>query len=292
MNYLNTKEQVFLQIISKTLNKNSYLGDDCAFLKKEKLAITQDTLVENVHFDLSFITPFELGYKACIVNVSDILVSGAKPKYITVSLSGNLEEKFVEEFYKGINKACKDFKIEVIGGDLTKGEKITISICAIGSAENRKISSRKNAKENYIVATKGFFGSSAYYLETKDENFKEAHIKPTIFPKLLENVAKKTKKPYVAMDSSDGLIDCLMNISKQSNIGFEIEYNKIPKKIKNKDLVLYGGEDFCPVIVLHKNDFKKIKGLKAIGKTTKKMGIFIDGEDYSDKKWRGFEHFE
>ena len=55
---------------------------------------------------------------------------------------------------------------------------------------------------------------------------------------------------------------------------------------------MYGGEDYCPVICLHKNDFKKIKGLVKIGIVTKKSGIFIDGEDYLNKKWKGFEHFE
>lgn len=293
MNILNTDENNFLNIISKTLSNSSFLGDDCAYLKKEGLTISQDTLIEKVHFDFDFITPEEIGYKACLVNISDVLVSGATPCYLTISLSGKLNSKFVEAFYKGVNKACTKFKVKVIGGDLTSGEQITISICAIGKKDkNHKISSRKNAKAGYIVGVLGQFGASAYYLKTFDENFRKYHIEPKLYPNKLKEISKTVKKPYVSMDSSDGLLDCLAKISKESQVGFEIDYNKIPKVIDDKNLVLYGGEDYSVVLCLDKNDFKKIKNIIPIGKVIENEGIFIDNKDYLKENWRGFEHFK
>ncbi len=292
MSILNTDENIFLNIISKTLTNSSFLGDDCAHLKNEKITLSQDTLIEDVHFDFSFISPKELGYKSVVVNISDILSSGAKPKYITVSLSGKLNSDFVKEFYKGINIACEKYKVKVIGGDLTGGEKVVVSICAIGDGKNRKISSRKNAKVGYMVCTLGQFGASAYYLKTKDKKYRKYHIEPKLYPGILKKIALTAKKPYAAMDSSDGLLDCLSKISAESDIGFQIEYDKIPKIIDDKELVLFGGEDYSPVICLDKNDFKRVKGLIPIGYVIAKKGIFVDNEDYLNEDWRGFEHFK
>ena len=286
------KEELFLNIIKKNLKNPNYLGDDCAYLKDLGLVITQDTLVQNVHFSLSYMTHFEIGKKAVIVNISDILAMGAKPLYITVSISGNLDEEKIDELYKGINEECEKYNVTVIGGDLTKARDLTISICAIGSSQNLNVSSRKNAKENYIVGVVGEFGSSEYYLLTKNNDFKLAHTAPALYPKISSQIAKNTKHHYAMMDSSDGLMACLFEFMKQSNVGFQIEYNKIPHRINNKDLVLYGGEDFCLVCCLHQEDFKKIKGITKIGHVIKDKKILIDNIDYTNKEYKGYTHFE
>ena len=150
MKILDTAEQNFLKIIKETLRDNSHLGDDCAILPEFNLAISQDSLVEGVHFDLSLISPYELGKKSAIVNISDVLASGARPKYLTVSLSGNLDNDFIKSFYEGINEICLQFDVEVIGGDLTKGEKVVVSICALGDIKNRNISSRKAKAVTFV----------------------------------------------------------------------------------------------------------------------------------------------
>jgi len=155
------REEKFLGIINRTLKNSSFLGDDCAYLKDFNLVVSTDTLVEDVHFKLNTISPFELGKKALLVNISDILASGAKPEYLTVSLSGNFDENFTEEFYKGADEICEKFGVDVIGGDLTGGDKISVTVTVLGDTRGRNISSRKNAKAGYVVLLAGEHGSSA-----------------------------------------------------------------------------------------------------------------------------------
>ncbi len=295
MEILNTKEQGFLKIINETLTQKSHLGDDCAILEKFNLAITQDTLVEDVHFDLRYITPNELGQKAVLVNLSDVIASGAKPNYITISISGRLDDNFIREFYLGVNEICTQFDVEVVGGDITSGEKLTISICATGDTKNRNISSRKNAKEGYIIAVCGDFGTSACgfsMLKIGKNEFTKAHKKPTLFPEISDAIATKTIQPYAMMDSSDGLLDCLAQISRASGVGMLIEYDKIPKRVNDKNMVLFGGEDYSLVICINEKDFNKIEGLKKIGVVIGQKGIFVDTDNYSNKVWGGYNHFE
>lgn len=288
------KEFEFLNIIEKTLSHPEYIGDDCADLKEEKLTISTDSLIEDVHFSRLYMTPNEIAKKAMIVNISDILASGAKPKYALISLSGKLDNDFIQNFYKGINDIAQKYKVKIIGGDLTAGEKISISITAIGTYNKEKISSRKNAKEGYIIATTGEFGSSAEGLRClreniKDEYFINYHKFPTLYPEISSEIAKKCTKPYAMMDSSDGLIDCLFQISKKSNVRIDIEFDKIQAKTKNKDFILYGGEDYCLVVALDEKDFKKIKGLNKIGHCSKGQGVFLDNKKV---EYKGFKHFE
>ena len=122
------REQKFLEIISRTLSVNSFLGDDCAFLPEFKLCITQDNLIEDVHFSLDTIDPFSLGFKAVSVNVSDLVSSFSFPKYASIGLSlkEDVSESFVEEFYKGVNHAANVYELIISGGDLTKSDKMRI----------------------------------------------------------------------------------------------------------------------------------------------------------------------
>ena len=291
------KEFEFLNIISNTLSNPHFLGDDCAYLDEYNLAISKDCLIEDVHFSQDFMTPYEIGKKSLLVNISDILASGSEPKYALIGLSGKLDNSFVKDFYKGINDTANKYNIKIIGGDLTKSEKILISVTILGDYKNRKISSRKNAKENYIIAVCGEFGSSAqglYNLQNKiDENyFTDYHKNPILYPDISKNIAKTAKKPYAMMDSSDGLADCLIQISQKSNIKIEINYNLIPTKTQNKDFVLYGGEDYSLVVALDKEDFESIKNtneLIKIGHCSSGSGVFIDNKKI---EYKGFKHFE
>lgn len=287
------KEFEFLKIIENTLSDSSYLGDDCAYLKEFNLALSADSLIEDVHFKLDYMTPFEVAQKALLVNVSDILAMGAEPKYALVSLSGNLDCTFVKDFYLGLNATAEEFKVKIIGGDLTKSDKIMISIAILGTTKNRNISSRSNAKKGYVVAAAGCFGSSAsglnYLLEGKNDNeFTLIHKKPKLHPLVSNEIAKKTKKPYAMMDSSDGLVDCLYQISKKSNVKIEVDYSKIPKQVDDINLVLFGGEDYSLVVCLDENDFKKVKGLTQIGLCKEGKGIFVDNKEIS---YKAFSHF-
>ena len=288
------REFEFLKIISDTLTNPSFLGDDCAYLDEYKLAISKDCLVEDVHFSFSFMTPYEIARKAVLVNISDILASGAKPNYILIGLSGKLDEKFIKEFYLGINDVIEKYNIKLIGGDLVKGDKLSISITILGDYKNRNVSSRKNAKIDYIVATIGEFGSSAKGLEDlknglKDNYFIQYHKNPPLFEEITSKIATTIKNPYAMMDSSDGLFDCLYQIALKSKVRLDIDYNLIPKKNDDRNLVLFGGEDYCPVVCLSKEDFNKIDGLIKIGIVKEGKGVYIDNKK---AEYRGFKHFE
>ena len=112
------REKEFISTIKTMLNSN-YIGDDCAYLPDLGIVITQDSLVEGVHFSLEYMTPYQLGYKSVMVNLSDIASSGANPKYLTIALSlpTNIDKNFIEEFYKGAQEACGR-EIKIVGGDI------------------------------------------------------------------------------------------------------------------------------------------------------------------------------
>lgn len=287
------KELEFLNIIKNTLSKNSYIGDDCAWLKKIGVVITQDSLVEDIHFSFEFSTPFQVACKAIIVNLSDVYASGAIPKYVTISLSlpQSFDENFIAEFYEACEELSNKFDFEIIGGDITgSSSKCFISICAIGLVENRKISSRKNAQVGDYVITTGVHGSSAAGLfllqqqksETleQQEGFKSqfesytslinAHQMPNIARDFSSEISTVVNRDYAMMDSSDGLVDALYKISQSSNVLISLDFDKIPydkniekiAKLANidfKDWIFYGGEDYQLIACLDKENLCKLK---------------------------------
>lgn len=262
------KENKIIEVIKSTLN-SKYINDDCANLEDLGIVVTQDSLVEGVHFLRRCTTPFMLGYKACAVNLSDIYASGAEAKYLTCSLSlpKDVDEDFVKRFYEGA-KSVNPY-VKIVGGDITGSDKIFISICAIGSTKGRKISSRSNAKVGYKIITNGVHGSSACGLELllknhlSSEKLIQAHLMPTVNDILSKEISTKIKEDYAMMDSSDGLMDVLYKVSKLSNLCAEVDFNKIPidKEIKNFDYVnkvFYGGEDYKIVAFVSENFLKTI----------------------------------
>lgn len=250
------KEKDFINIIKNTLN-SKYIGDDCANLTDLGIVVTQDSLVEDVHFSLKYFTPYQLGFKSVIVNVSDVVASGAEPKYLTISLSlpNNIDEKFVEEFYKGCKTACGD-EVEIVGGDITGSDKVFVSVCAIGSTKNRKISSRKNAKIGYKVVIAGEHGSSDIGLkllqkgEFSPKELVEKHLMPNAQVEFGRLVGENVKEDYVMMDTSDGLMDALSVVAKESGVLLEVDFDKFLHNslIENyenwQNSVLFGGEDY------------------------------------------------
>lgn len=250
------KEKEFITSIQKIL-QSEYIGDDCAYLKDLGIVITQDSLVEDVHFKRNFTSVFDLGYKSVAVNISDISASGAKPAYLTISLSlpNDIDNNFINEFYEGAKSACTE-NVEIVGGDITGSDKIFISVCAIGKTQNRNISSRKNAQIGHKVIISGVHGSSAAGLKLLFEGKKEprklikSHTKPIAQVDFARHISTNIKTKYAMTDTSDGLMDALCNISDQSNVLIEIDFNKIPydneiKIFENwQNLVLFGGEDY------------------------------------------------
>ena len=285
------KELVLLEIIKNTLSKRSHIGDDCAYLDDLNIVITQDSIVEDIHFSREFSTPFQIAYKAVMVNLSDVFASGAIPKYLTISLSlpKDIDNEFVSEFYRACDELSNEFDFEVVGGDITSADKIFISICAIGVTQDRKISSRSHAKAGDFVVTIGNHGSSAAGLFALQNNLGQyqnsinTHIMPTVNADFSNEIATKIERDYAMMDTSDGLADALYKIAQSSEVLVSVDFDKIPfdseiqeiaklAKVDYKEWVLYGGEDFKLIACLDEANLKKINSsYTIIGRVKEKV---------------------
>lgn len=308
------QENKLIEIIKNTLN-SKYINDDCAYLEDLGIVVTQDSLVEDVHFSLNYTNAFQLGYKSVAVNLSDVYASGAKAKYLTCSLSlpSYIDENFIREFYEGAKSVNPD--VEIVGGDVTGGNKLFISICAIGDARNRKISSRSNAKEGYKIITNGVHGSSGAGFELLQKGLKppqiliDAHLMPKVDDVLSKEIALNIKEDYAMMDSSDGLMDALYKISKLSNLTAEVDFNAIPidEEIKDfedyKNKIFFGAEDYKLIACVPEEFLKTLdKNLYTeIGTMTKKQDdvfvkvIFNEGvKNFTEKDIdeKTFKHFD
>lgn len=306
------KEKEFISIIKSTLN-SKYIGDDCAYLKDMGIVITQDNLVENIHFNMKYITPYQLGYKSIMVNISDICASGAEPAYLTIAISlpKNTCENFIEEFYKGAKDAASN--VQIVGGDITGSDKIFVSVTAIGTAQNRKISSRSNAKPGYKIIVSGEHGNSAKGLEMllnnghhefilKSHNkqvqhdvnnkFINAHLMPEAQKNFSSEIAQNITQDYAMMDTSDGLADALIQIAKASGVTISINTLKIPHdQSVDIETVLYGGEDYQLIAAIPENFVKPYHTV--IGEVKNgNPGIEIDGTFFENIEDKLFNHFK
>ena len=300
-NFYTMKEKEFISVIKNILG-SEFIGDDCAYLKDLGITVSQDSLVENIHFKRKFITPYQLGYKTVMVNLSDIASSGAEPKYLTISLSlpSDIENNFIEEFYNGAKSACGN-SVKIVGGDITSADKIYISACAIGDAKGRNISSRKNAQKGQKVILSGIHGSSSAGLnlllkgENKPQKLIKAHLEPKAQIEFGRNIAKNIKEKYAMMDTSDGLMDALSTIANESGVLLDIDFSHIPydKDIEQFDnwqnLVLFGGEDY-QIVATVPIDFE---GGIVIGEVKEGLGVNINGKHFSKENVDNkiFNHF-
>ena len=270
------------------------IGDDAAVLdfKNKKTVVSTDLLIEGVHFDLSYMPLKHLGYKAVVVNLSDIAAMNAKPTQITVSIavSNRFPLEAMEELFGGIALAAKVYNIDVIGGDTTSSQKgLIISITAIGEANEDEIVYRNNAKENDLLVVSGDLGSAymgLQVLEREKQVFQvnpnnqpdldaytyliERQLKPEARTDIKELLEKLEVKPTAMIDISDGLSSELLHICKQSNVGCSLFEEKIPVdpqfinvceefNIDSTTIALNGGEDYELLFTIPLEDFDKIK---------------------------------
>ncbi len=282
------KEQDFINIIKNQIG-DEFLGDDCAYLKELGIVVSQDSLVEDVHFKREWCTPFQLGYKSVTVNISDILASGAKPAYVTIALSlpDDIDENFIKEFYSGAKSALHGAKI--VGGDITGGKNISISITAIGKTEGRKISSRSHAKAGYKLITRGKYGlSSAGLVELmRGGNNKElirTHLEPQIDEQFSKDISEQIQTDYAMMDTSDGLADALFKIAEASGTSI----------ISNEIEGMFGAEDYHLVAAVPEEFLEKLTDFYIVGDVTLKQDFVLkignrEYKNYDELKL--FDHF-
>ena len=307
------------------------VGDDAAVLRypDTEVLVSTDLLVEGVHFDLTYVPLMHLGYKAAVVNFSDIYAMNGTPRQITVSLgvSSRFTVEHLEQLYAGIRKACEVYGVDLVGGDTTASRSgLVISITVIGDAPKDKVVLRSGANDTDLICVSGDLGAAYMGLQLlerekavgkgdKDfvpkfegkEYLIERQLKPEARRDIIEALAGKGIRPTAMMDVSDGLSSELMHICKASNAGCRIYEERIPIDYQtavmaeevNMNLVtaaLNGGEDYELVFTapLHYHDeLSKMPGTSVIGHITKpELGCALvtrDGVEMTLKA-QGFDH--
>ncbi len=239
------------------------IGDDCALLDcplGKKLAITTDTQIEGVHF-FRGTSPFLIGYKSLLVNVSDLAAMGAVPYCFTLSLTlPDADENFLSEFSKGLFSLAKKLKMPLIGGNTTKGE-LSITICAYGLVDGDNAMKRQNAKVGDSLFVTGTLGLPGLAVEAgykrfsmSKEDFDSCIEKSMLIEDRTEFASMISSYSKCAIDISDGLVGDLNHILKMSDVGCDLYIDKLPKPEEfskfhvNEDLsdrlCLYGGCDY------------------------------------------------
>ena len=270
------------------------IGDDAAVLdfKGYQTLVTSDILLEGIHFNLEYVPLKHLGYKAAVVNFSDICAMNGKPTQIIVSLgiSKRFSVEDLEELYAGLRLACDLYGVDLVGGDTTSSMTgLTISITCLGQAKKEDIVYRNGAKVNDLICCTGNLGAAYMGLqllereravgETDPEKTQEAfagkeyilerQLKPEARKDIVEALKKAGIKPTAMMDISDGLSSELLHICTQSGVGCSVYADKLPIDYQsaamaeelNMDIVtcaLNGGEDYELLFTIDQKDYEKI----------------------------------
>ena len=270
------------------------IGDDAAVLKFGDVCqlVSTDLLVEGVHFDLAYAPLKHLGYKAVVVNLSDICAMNAIPTQITVSLalSNRFPVEAVEELYEGIKLACAHYKVDLIGGDTTSSTSgLMISVTAMGTAKESDITYRSGAQEKDLIVVSGDLGAAylglqilerekAVFMEDKNmqpdlhgsEYVLERQLKPEARMDIVKMFQEMDLVPTSMIDVSDGLSSELLHLAKASNLGLQVYEEKIPCdptvmtiaeefKLNGVTCALNGGEDYELLFTVAQKDYDKIK---------------------------------
>lgn len=307
------------------------VGDDCAVVRypDTDVLVSTDLLVEGVHFDLTYVPLKHLGYKAAVVNFSDLYAMNAIPRQITVGLaiSSRFTVEHMEELYAGMRLACEMYGVDLVGGDTTSSRSgLVISITCIGDAKKDKIVYRNGAKETDLICVTGDLGAAYMGLQLLerekrvgqgDKDFQpdfagkeyliERQLKPEARRDIIEEFAKRDIVPTSMMDISDGLSSELIHICKNSSVGCRVYEERLPIDYQtavmaeeiNMNLAtaaLNGGEDYelLFTVPLHLHDeIKKIQGISVIGYITKpELGCALITRDGTEMelKAQGFNH--
>lgn len=295
------------------------IGDDAAVLSypDKQVLVTTDLLLEGVHFDLVYTPLKHLGYKAAVVNFSDIYAMNGKPRQITVSLgiSKRFSVEDMEELYAGIRLACEDYDVDIVGGDTTSSlTGLTISITCVGEADADQVVYRNGAQVTDVICVSGNLGAAYMGLQLLEREKKvlagvnqdvqpdfagkeyilERQLKPAARRDIVEKLAEAGIKPTAMMDISDGLSSELMHICKQSGKGCRIYEKHLPIDYQtaamaeefNMNLTtcaLNGGEDYellFTIPLVYHEKVLEISDIRLIGHiTTPELGCALITRD-------------
>lgn len=282
-------------------NKSSVkgVGDDAAVIANGDLltVVSTDMLLEGIHFDLMYHPLKHLGYKAVIVNLSDIYAMNATPKQITFSmaLSNRFSVEAIQELYEGVHLACKYYNVDLVGGDTTSSKKgLALSVTAIGQVEKDKVVYRNTAKVGDLICITGDVGAAYLGLQLlerekqiylsnpgvkpdleKADYLVGRQLKPEARREMIESFAKNDLVPTSMIDVSDGVASEIFHLCHQSGVGALIEESGIPVKQETELMAikfgldpatcaLSGGEDYELIFTVSPKDLEKVKFLPDI----------------------------
>ena len=285
----------------KNSSSEKGVGDDAAvvFTGEKRVLATTDILLEGIHFDLTYTPLKHLGYKAAVVNFSDIYAMNGTPKQllVTIGLSKRFEVEQVEEIYSGILLACEKYGVDLVGGDTSASMTgLTLSITCLGEAEKEKIVYRNGAKENDLICVSGNLGAAYMGLQLLEREKKvfqqvqnpdfqpdfatkeyvlERQLKPEARKDIIEILAKNNILPTAMIDVSDGLSSEILHICTQSDCGCEVYEEKMPIdyltattaeefNMNLTTIALNGGEDYELLFTIPIADYEKIKNIEEI----------------------------
>lgn len=271
------------------------VGDDAAILNfgKNYVVLSTDLLIEGVHFDLSYTPLKHLGYKAVMVNLSDIAAMNAIPTQVTVGLavSNRFSVEALEEIYAGMMLACDKYNVDLVGGDTTSSTSgLILSLSVLGEASAKNIVKRSTAKAGDLIVVSGDLGAAyagLLLLEREKEVFKkdqsmqpdldgyeyviERQLRPEARVDMVKRFADMDLLPTSMIDISDGLASEVIHLCKNSDLGCHLYEEKIPidpQTISVAELfnmhpvtcALNGGEDYELLFTVNQTDFEKING--------------------------------
>ena len=275
------------------------INDDAAVIDNGKFltVVSTDLLIEGIHFDLMYTPLKHLGYKAVVVNVSDIYAMNARPQQITVSIaiSNRFSVEALDELYAGIRAACDHYGVDLVGGDTSSSNKgLLISVTAIGQGEADLLTYRNTARVGDLVCITGNLGAAYLGLQIlerekqiflsdpnippnlEDQSFLIGRqLKPDARKDMIEMFAQQRLKPTAMMDISDGLSSDLLHICRQSGVGAYIEESGVPIHPEAQQMALKfgldpitvalsGGEDYELLFTIDPDDVDKVKYLPDI----------------------------
>ena len=285
------------------------IGDDCAVLPlntMESMVVTTDLLVEDIHFLRDRITPEQLGRKSLAVNLSDVAAMGAAPvaSFLSLSLPSGVTEAWIEAFLAGYHALSTRFGVPLLGGDTTSArDRLTVSVTAIGRAENKHLKRRGDAQPGDRIFVTGYLGDSAQGLQDmlsgRDTPFIALHNTPKPF--VNEGIwLGGRNEVHAMMDISDGIASDLPHILQMSGVGAEVSLDMIPTNTPI-ELAVAGGEDYkllltadagAAVRLVEDYQAKFGEPLYEIGRIVAEKEIrWLDRGNPVSIEWKGFTHF-
>ena len=312
-------EQLTKGLQCKNASTYKGVGDDCAVLHGNsdlQTLVTTDLLLEGIHFDLTYVPLRHLGYKAVVVNVSDVIAMNGTPRQITVSLgiSKRFTVEHIAELYAGIRLACDTYGVDLVGGDTSASVTgLVISITCIGDAPKDDIVYRSGARDTDLICVSGDLGGAYMGLQLLErertagqgirdfqpdfagrEYILERQLKPEARRDVLDELRQLGIKPTAMMDVSDGLSSELLHICKASGVGCRVYEDRIPIDYQtavmaeelNMNVItaaMNGGEDYELLFTVPLTDHEKVTQMRTarlIGRITKpELGAFMVSRD-------------